>query len=217
MASEGDAEIGAMHRNPKCWEFGNRSNDIEVGHVDVSEVFSLPRVAAMATNMGLQAGTSMDITTTDDNGEPWNFSIKRMRDKAEARVKTEKPLLLVGSPVCTMFSQLMNVDKAKMDPLEYQARLREARIHLQFVCKLYQLQHDAGRYFHTRAPPRCQLVERALHIADTGEDVCTEADGAPVHVWLEIYRPRWGRQTSKEANHIYDELSGYGIDADKIA
>ena len=143
------AEVGHLHCDMRCWEFGSEVDigSMDIDNVDVSEVFSPPRVAAMAAKMGLVPGSSMDITTTDETGEPWNFSIKRMRDKAEAKLMKEKPLLLVGSPECRMFSQMMNINKARMDPIEYQQRLAEARMHLTFVCRLYLLQHEAGRYF----------------------------------------------------------------------
>ena len=69
-----------------------------VGIVDVSEVFSPPRVTEVAKKMGLTAGTSFDITTVDDVGEPWDFNIQRMRIKAKIRVQEEKPeLLIVGN------------------------------------------------------------------------------------------------------------------------
>ena len=139
-----------MHCDIKCWEFGGESGAKEskdVGNVDVSEVFSPPRVADMAMKMGLTAGTSFDITTVDEHGEPWDFNIPRMRHKARMKIQEERPELLIGSPVCTMWSQMMNINKDRMDPLEYKERLNQARTHLKFVCELYIMQHEAGRYY----------------------------------------------------------------------
>ena len=44
--------------------------------VDVSEVYSPPRIVAMALKFGLRAGFSLDITTDDDTGMPWDFDAK---------------------------------------------------------------------------------------------------------------------------------------------
>ena len=47
-----------------------------LANVDIAEVYSPPRVVPVARQMGLIGGSSLDITTTDDNGEPWDFSQK---------------------------------------------------------------------------------------------------------------------------------------------
>ena len=45
----------------------------------MSEVYSPPRVAAMAVSMGMKSGDSLDITTVNDKGEPWDFD-RRTRE-----------------------------------------------------------------------------------------------------------------------------------------
>ena len=164
-SSSGMSDIGAIHCDMKCWEFGADERR-DISSVDVAEVFSPPRVVAMAAKMGLVPGSSMDLTTTDELGEPWNFSLARMRTKAKKQLMKEKPLLLVGCPICTMFSQMMNINKDRMDPLEYNQRLAEAKVHLQFVCELYVLQHEAGRYF-IHEHPQGASSWRELCVMDT--------------------------------------------------
>ena len=61
-------------------------------------------------------GTVFDLTGTDELGNPWDFSIPEQRRKAELRIEQEKPALLVGSPMCTPFSNIQNPNKAKRDP-----------------------------------------------------------------------------------------------------
>ena len=56
-----------------------------------------------ARKFGLRGGIAMDLVTG------WNFDQQEDRRKAEAHVREEKPLLLVGSPMCTIFSNLQSL------------------------------------------------------------------------------------------------------------
>ena len=49
--------------------------------------------------------------------------------------------------MCTWFSQLQTLNRSRMEPSEYQENLDRARKHLAFVCELYRIQLEAGRYF----------------------------------------------------------------------
>ena len=74
----------------------------------ISEIYSAPRVTRMATRKpryGCSPGLAMDLTTNDDEGNPWDFSLPHMRDKAERLLDLERPLFLIGSPMCTAFSR----------------------------------------------------------------------------------------------------------------
>ena len=50
--------------------------------MDVVEVCSPERVTKVAESMGLNAGWSLDLTTSDENGRPWDFDCVHMRNKA---------------------------------------------------------------------------------------------------------------------------------------
>ena len=76
----------------------------------VAEVYSPPRVAIEAEKFGLQPGWSMDLT----NG--WDFRQKEDRERAKKYVEEEKPLLLIGSPMCTYFSNMVHLFGPGMDP-----------------------------------------------------------------------------------------------------
>ena len=78
--------------------------------IDVAEVYSPPRVVEFAKEMGLKCGWSLDITGRDTDGKPWNFSRKEMQDRAEKKVRQDKPVLLIGSPMCTDWSPTMNLN-----------------------------------------------------------------------------------------------------------
>ena len=72
---EQDTDIALHLRGPDN-DFGVFLNSVQVGFAmaveeynEVSEVYSVPRVTQMASNMGLRPGWAMDICTTDENGE----------------------------------------------------------------------------------------------------------------------------------------------------
>ena len=71
----------------------------------VSEVYSPPRVTKVLSGMKghpLVPGFALDITCVDpDDGEPWDFDRPDKRNKALQMVRDQKPLFLVGSPMCT--------------------------------------------------------------------------------------------------------------------
>ena len=109
-----------------------------LAQVDITEVYSPPRVTVVAKKTGLNPGSAMDLRTGYD------FSTKEDRERARQQIRKEKPKLLVGSPECKMFSTLQHlspwtVDKAK--------KLVEAKAHMRFVCDLYEEQINEGRWF----------------------------------------------------------------------
>ena len=71
--------------------------------VDVSEVFSPPRVGKEAMKFGLEAGDAMDLTTG------WGFTKEEDPVKGERYVDEQRPLVLIGSPPCVAFSQLQSL------------------------------------------------------------------------------------------------------------
>ena len=77
-------------------------------NIDVSELYGPPRVAARAKELGLRAGWSLDLTTKDKDGNYWDFSKNEMRQRATAKIKKDKPLLIIGSPICTDWGPMMN-------------------------------------------------------------------------------------------------------------
>jgi len=106
--------------------------------VDISEIYSPERIAAEARKFGLIAGLSMDLLTG------WDFEKKEDRSKAEEHQEKEKPLLLVGSPMCTMFSKLQRLS-AWTD--EKEEKLMKSIRHIQWCCEMYRRQMQDGRVF----------------------------------------------------------------------
>ena len=79
------------------------------------EAYSPPRVTLGAKKFGLKPGEAWDLT----NG--WDFTRKDHRDSAEEYIEKEKPLVLIGSPPCTPFSQLQSLNpKTETSEREWQ-------------------------------------------------------------------------------------------------
>ena len=114
--------------------------------VDITEVFSPDRVTLVARKFGLVPGSSFDLT------DGWDFDIEEHRQLAWKKIKSECPNLLIGSPPCTMFSLLqeLNIAVHGHKP-EWRAKFEKAKAkairHIEFCCELYTYQLNAGRHF----------------------------------------------------------------------
>ena len=107
--------------------------------VDITEVYSPKRIARVAEQFGLTAGSSMDLT----NG--WDFFRSDHRRAAWKQIEKEDPYLLVGSPPCTLFGMLMELKihinreyPAWMK--KYEREKAKAIVHVNFCCSLYERQ-----------------------------------------------------------------------------
>ena len=99
----------------------------------IVEIYSPPRVNAIAELWGLLPGWSLDLTTIDpDDGMPWDFSIQDKRDKAEQMVRDKTGLLLIGSPMCSAVSQLQALNRGRMGEQKYQDMVQKGTEHLEF-------------------------------------------------------------------------------------
>jgi hypothetical protein len=79
----------------------------------VSEIYYPPRVTAatkLLPELSIILGFALDLTTADTDGQLWDFDSKAMREQALQKVRDEKPLLLIGSPMCTAFSTWQRIN-----------------------------------------------------------------------------------------------------------
>ena len=116
----------------------------------VSEIYSPPRVTAAAKllpDYNVLPGMALDLTTSDEEGLPWDFSIPRQRARAKERLQEEKPMFLIGTPMCTAFCRWQKINDLRRTPEEKKKIMDEARLHLRFTMELYHLQLSEGRYF----------------------------------------------------------------------
>ena len=107
--------------------------------IDVSEVFSMPRIVPLASQKGLEGGKSFDIA----NG--WNFLLAEHRKQCIQDIKQHKPRVLMISPPCRMYSawQRLNAYRGRLSEKE----MVEARTLLLFGVQLCALQREMGNYY----------------------------------------------------------------------
>ena len=74
----------------------------------------------------------MDLRTKKPSGKYWDFTKASDRREAKETIMQQKPDWLIGSPPCTPFSQLMQVNFRKWTDERIQAVLEEGRRHLRF-------------------------------------------------------------------------------------
>ena len=103
--------------------------------VDITEVFSPARVAQVAKKFGLLAGSSMDLT------DGWDFNLNEHKQLAWKRIKDEQPYVVVGSPPCTYFSVLQELNKAVHGAKpgwedKFNVEKAKAIKHIEFCCSI---------------------------------------------------------------------------------
>jgi len=116
---------------------------------DFMEFYSPPRIVPECTAIGLRSQFSFDVTCGHD------FLTYQSRATGFRCINEFKPLMIMLSPPCTMFSQMQNLwNVKKMEENQYQARMKEARCHIDYSMQLAMLQYSASRYFAFEHPAR---------------------------------------------------------------
>ena len=67
--------------------------------------------AAQLPELDMEPGLALDFTTTDEDGNPWDFDQEHMREKALKLVDETKPELLIGSPMCKLFCTWQRINR----------------------------------------------------------------------------------------------------------
>ena len=114
--------------------------------VDITEFFSPERVALVARRLCLVAGSSFDLTSG------WDFTREDHKKKAWETIREEASYLSIGSPPCTYFSLLQELNKAahndKPGWLEmHETEKAKAVKHIELCCSLCRHQLEQGRHF----------------------------------------------------------------------
>ena len=115
-------------------------------NVDITEVYRPTRVNQVAAKFGLTPGPSLDLT----NG--YDFGKEEDRRKAWKLIPKTRPFMIIGSPPCTMFSNLQNLNlhMHKDDPEwmnKFNEETKKAEEHVNFCVTLYRYQLSHGRHF----------------------------------------------------------------------
>ena len=95
---------------------------------DLAEIYSPPRVVKEATGMGMKGGFSLNFSAPDPDGYIWDFSKHECGQKAFALIRKSRPYMIIGSPECTLFSTIQNLNMRTPEGKERAAMHRgEAR------------------------------------------------------------------------------------------
>ena len=62
---------------------------------------------------GIVPGLALDLTTFNENGVAWDFDKPERREAARARIAREKPMFLIGSPMCTASSAWQHLNRER--------------------------------------------------------------------------------------------------------
>ena len=120
---------------------------------------------------------SVDITTVNEQGVQWDFTNVEMRNPAFKKIVAEKPFLLIGAHPCANWRSKSSASWSHMTQREKDDELHRAQVHVQFVCRVYKLQHEEGRYFlhehcQSALPWRKECVEEVQGDDRCQADVC---------------------------------------------
>ena len=118
----------------------------EVYKVEVSEVYSPPRVTAEAQKRGLEVGGAYDLQT--------GYDLKSTKDKNRmwSELEEDDPELTVLSPPCTPFSQLQELNFPKMDFAKVVALVGDGLEHWGVACQVAWWQYYRQRFFLLEHP-----------------------------------------------------------------
>ena len=78
---------------------------------------------------------------------PWDLGCRKVQSRVIKMIEQDKPLFIIGSPPCTVFSNLQNLSRDKRDAAIVYEELRVGRAHLEFCARLYETQVKGGRFF----------------------------------------------------------------------
>ena len=117
------------------------------------ELYSQPRIAQSATaklygGAKLTPGWSLDLTRLDPKtGKAWDLGDEKVQSRVVKMIAEGKPLFVIGSPPCTPFCSLQNLNAKKRDPRIVDAERRAGEKHIEFCLKIYGMQIKANRFF----------------------------------------------------------------------
>ena len=174
------ADVEAINKSLRSVEPQNESScrtDVFIitpdPEVDVTEIFSMPRVCKAAKACGFTCGGSYDIQTGCD------LSDAGKRSELREKLKRQKPKLLVICPPCGPFSQMQEISKHKNMKL-YLEKLAEGKKLLRFSMELIDDQIKRGGMFLFEQPlyakswkdRSVQNVEKHAHVYKVAFDQC---------------------------------------------
>ena len=109
--------------------------------VDVSELYSPPRLTKEAKKMHLESGSAFDLQC--------GFDLRKKSDEARMKraLQEEKPELLCACPPCTPFTLLQELNYGKMEFAKVFSLIAEGLHHVRLAAGQCKRQWKQGRYF----------------------------------------------------------------------
>jgi hypothetical protein len=92
------------------------------------------------------------LETTKADGTYWDLSKEEDVEELKFLQEAEDPMMLVGSPPCTAFSNLLKMKRHSVHPGKYEQLRESGRLHLRNSVASYLRQIGRGRYFLHEAP-----------------------------------------------------------------
>ena len=111
--------------------------------IDILELQGHTKVHKEGSRFDLKVGQGLDLATG------WDFRKTEHRRKVMEQMDKLKPKLVIGSPMCAIFSELQQRSRWTS---EKQRRWIEATTHLEFMIEVYRRQQQAGRWFLHEQP-----------------------------------------------------------------
>ena len=102
---------------------------------DVMEIFSPPRVVTVARKRGLTGKWSVDKLVTRPDGQAWNLYDRKHQKEVLEIIEEEKPGLVIGSPPCSWYSRIMNLNWGRTPRWRRRQMMHEARSYFNFAIK----------------------------------------------------------------------------------
>ena len=134
-----------------------------------------------------------------------------MRDRAWAKIRSEQPLLLKGSPMCTTFSAWQYINNSKRDPAVTSKEYARGLSHLRFCCEFYDYQVVQGRYFLNEHPAQATSwgtaeVKRILDLEDVNRAVGHQCQYGAQHEGQPIKKPTGVMSSSSEIRKVLSKV-----------
>ena len=126
-----------------------RNDEIEIlaavcKGVDITEIFSPERVTKLCKKYGLIARDSFDLR------DGYVLADERTQARVIDRINRTNPTVVIGSPPCTLFSRLQQLNLHVHGPewaAKFEVEKKKAAAHIVFCLKVFQLQRARGAYF----------------------------------------------------------------------
>ncbi len=136
------------------------------------ELFSSPRVAVEAKSRGLYHSGSFDIA------HGWDLTKDSSQEEVWSVLDKDKPYLVILSPMCRAFSQMMESNLSRMDLKYPQEAEQDCLSQLRFCLQVAEYQVKHGRKFLFEHPlGASSWACDGVKLVESLEGVfCTEAD-----------------------------------------